>query len=67
MSSPGPKILRTDREVVLRSPLWEPKLTPSRRGEDLFLSVSLASPGVGPGGGGGSGGGGVGGMELGRR
>lgn len=52
MMSPGPKILRTEREVVLRSPLWEPKLTPSRRGEDLFLSVSLASPGVAPGGGG---------------
>jgi hypothetical protein len=44
---------------VLRSPLWEPKLTPSRRGEDLFLSVSLASPGMAPGG--------YGGMELGRR
>jgi hypothetical protein len=64
MSSPGPKILRTDREVVLRSPLWEPKLTPSRRGEDLFLSVSLASPGMAPGGGAA---GGYGGMELGRR
>ncbi|GAB7323762.1 hypothetical protein MBLNU13_g07222t1 [Cladosporium sp. NU13] len=62
MASAGPKILRTEREVVLRSPLWEPKLTPSRRGEDLFLSVSLASPGVeGPGGAGGAG------MELGRR
>ena len=59
MASAGPKILRTDCEVVLRSPLWEPKLTPSRRGEDLFLSVSLASPGVnGPAGSG---------MELGRR
>jgi hypothetical protein len=64
MSSPGPKILRTDREVVLRSPLWEPKLTPSRRGEDLFLSVSLASPGMAPSGGAA---GGYGGMELGRR
>jgi hypothetical protein len=64
MSSPGPKILRTDRDIVLRSPLWEPKLTPSRRGEDLFLSVSLASPGMGPGGGAA---GGYGGMELGRR
>jgi hypothetical protein len=64
MASNGPKILRTDREVVLRSPLWEPKLTPSRRGEDLFLSVSLASPGVdGPYGAAGVGGG----MELGRR
>lgn len=49
MQSPWPKILRTDREVVLKSPLWEPKLTPSRRGEDLYLSVSLASPGMGPG------------------
>jgi hypothetical protein len=65
MSSPGPKIMRTDREVVLRSPLWEPKLTPSRRGEDLFLSVSLASPGVGRGGAGGAGG--MGEMELGHR
>jgi hypothetical protein len=65
MSSPGPKILRTDRDFVLRSPLWEPKLTPSRRGEDLFLSVTLSSPGVGPGGAGGAGG--VGGMQLGRR
>jgi hypothetical protein len=66
MANAGPKILRTDREVVLRSPLWEPKLTPSRRGEDLFLSVSLASPGVdGPYGAAGVGGGG--GMELGRR
>lgn len=50
MQTPGPKILRTDREIVLNSPLWEPKLTPSRRGEDLFLSVSLASPGVAPAG-----------------
>nr|POE75638.1 hypothetical protein CFP56_53750 [Quercus suber] len=34
-------------EVVLQSPLlqyWEPKLTPQRRGDDLFLEVSLASP-----------------------
>ncbi|GAB7365551.1 hypothetical protein MBLNU230_g6623t1 [Neophaeotheca triangularis] len=29
------------------SPLWEPKLTPSRRGEDLWLSVGVASPGLG--------------------
>ncbi|KAM0714458.1 hypothetical protein Q7P37_010245 [Cladosporium fusiforme] len=50
MRSPGPKIMRTDKEVVLKSPLWEPKLTPSRRGEDLFLSVSLASPGIAHGG-----------------
>ena len=63
MANAGPKIRQTEREVVLKSPLWEPKLTPSRRGEDLFLSVSLASPGVeGPGGPGGGGG-----MELGRR
>lgn len=33
-----------EQEVLLKSPLWEPKLTPSRRGDDLFLSVSLASP-----------------------
>ena len=63
MASAEPRIVRTEREVVLRSPLWGPKLTPSRRGEDLFLSVSLPSPVVeGPGGGGGGGG-----MKLGRR
>ncbi|EME48801.1 hypothetical protein DOTSEDRAFT_40087 [Dothistroma septosporum NZE10] len=28
----------------LRSPLWEPKLTPRREGEDLYLSVSIATP-----------------------
>ncbi|KAK3111880.1 hypothetical protein LTR53_012434 [Teratosphaeriaceae sp. CCFEE 6253] len=33
-------------QVVLKSPLWEPKLTPRRRGDDLFLEVGLASPGV---------------------
>nr|OQO23109.1 hypothetical protein B0A51_07461 [Rachicladosporium sp. CCFEE 5018] len=42
--SPGPRVIRTDREVLVRSPLWEPKLTPSRRGEDLYLDVSLGSP-----------------------
>jgi hypothetical protein len=26
-------------QMVLKSPLWEPKLTPSRRGGDLYLSV----------------------------
>lgn len=28
-------------EMGLKSPLWEPKLTPSRRGDDLFLSVEV--------------------------
>lgn len=28
----------------LGSPLWEPKLTPSRKGEDLYLSVGVATP-----------------------
>lgn len=28
----------------LRSPLWEPKLTPRRMGGDLYLSVSVATP-----------------------
>ncbi|PIB01740.1 hypothetical protein CB0940_00600 [Cercospora beticola] len=28
----------------LGSPLWEPKMTPSRKGDDLFLSVSVATP-----------------------
>ncbi|WPH02432.1 Hypothetical protein R9X50_00529600 [Acrodontium crateriforme] len=32
------------QEVFVRSPLWEPKLTPSRRGDDLYLSVGMASP-----------------------
>ncbi|KAJ9630892.1 hypothetical protein H2203_001419 [Taxawa tesnikishii (nom. ined.)] len=27
------------QEMELKSPLWEPKLTPSRRGDDLFISV----------------------------
>jgi len=52
MTARGSKIVTTDREVVLRSPLWERKLTPTRRGDDLFLSVSLASPGLAPGAGG---------------
>ncbi|KAK5124729.1 hypothetical protein LTR85_001442 [Meristemomyces frigidus] len=46
MKSSGPTVLRSPiaQEVTLKSPLWEPKLTPSRRGDDLFLQVSLASP-----------------------
>ncbi|KAG9884419.1 hypothetical protein KCV05_g18482, partial [Aureobasidium melanogenum] len=28
-------------QMELKSPLWEPKLTPSRRGEDLYLSVEV--------------------------
>ena len=28
-------------QMALKSPLWEPKLTPSRRGDDLFLSVEV--------------------------
>lgn len=32
------------QEVVLKSPLWEPKLTPSRKGDDLYLNVSVGSP-----------------------
>jgi hypothetical protein len=55
MTARGSKIITTDREVVLRSPLWERKLTPTRRGDDLFLSVSLASPGLAPGAGNGAG------------
>lgn len=27
-----------------KSPLWEPKLTPRRMGDDLYLSVSIATP-----------------------
>lgn len=26
-------------ELVIKSPLWEPELTPSKRGDDLFISV----------------------------
>ncbi|KAK5114094.1 hypothetical protein LTR62_002663 [Meristemomyces frigidus] len=38
------------QQVGLESPVWEPKLTPSRRGDDLFLEVGLHSPrGFGPG------------------
>ncbi|KAF2774107.1 hypothetical protein EJ03DRAFT_120 [Teratosphaeria nubilosa] len=58
MTSPGPKVLRyanidaghgregvgITQEVMLKSPLWEPKLTPRRRGDDLFLDVGMASP-----------------------
>jgi hypothetical protein len=51
MTGPGSKIVTTDREVLLKSPLWERKLTPTRRGDDLYLSVGLASPGLAPGGG----------------
>ncbi|CAD0097109.1 unnamed protein product [Aureobasidium vineae] len=34
---------RTDQtpQMELKSPLWEPKLTPSRRGDDLYLSVEV--------------------------
>ncbi|KAF2215027.1 hypothetical protein CERZMDRAFT_90272, partial [Cercospora zeae-maydis SCOH1-5] len=28
----------------LGSPSWEPKMTPSRKGDDLYLSVSVATP-----------------------
>lgn len=31
----------------LKSPLWEPKLTPSRKGEDLYLQVGSATPRTG--------------------
>ena len=31
-------------EPPLKSPAWEPKLTPSRKGEDLYLSVGSATP-----------------------
>ena len=34
----------TEVEAPMKSPLWEPKLTPSRKGEDLYLSVGSATP-----------------------
>jgi hypothetical protein len=49
MTHRGSNIVTTDREVLLKSPLWERKLTPTRRGDDLYLSVGLASPGLAPG------------------
>ncbi|EMC99266.1 hypothetical protein BAUCODRAFT_396868 [Baudoinia panamericana UAMH 10762] len=51
-TTPGPQIARYVRgdaaseQVMVRSPLWEPKLTPTRRGEDLMLEVGVASPGI---------------------
>jgi len=46
--SPVPQLVARNsmmtQTVGLKSPLWEPKLTPRRRGEDLFLEVGLASP-----------------------
>lgn len=41
-----PVAAHTPQNVGLKSPQWEPKLTPSRRGEDLFLQVGMMSPGV---------------------
>ena len=37
---PGP----TQEVPALRSPPWDPKLTPSRRGKDLYLQVGVATP-----------------------
>lgn len=33
-----------DSHGQLKSPMWEPKLTPSRRGQDLYLRVEAATP-----------------------
>jgi hypothetical protein len=50
MKTPGPQLWRSPglpgqpQEVMLKSPLWEPKLTPSRKGDDLYLSVGVATP-----------------------
>ena len=50
MKSPEPHLWRSPglpgepQDVVLKSPLWEPKLTPSRRGNDLYLNVGIATP-----------------------
>ena len=50
MRTPGPQLWRSPglpgqpQEVMLNSPLWEPKLTPSRKGDDLYLSVGVATP-----------------------
>lgn len=37
-----PREVQVDKPV--KTPLWEPKLTPSRRGEDLYLQVGSATP-----------------------
>ena len=50
MKSAGPHLWKSPglpgevQQVALKSPLWEPKLTPSRRGDDLYLSVGIGSP-----------------------
>ena len=50
MKTPGSQLWRSPglpgqpQEVTLKSPLWEPKLTPSRKGDDLYLSVGVATP-----------------------
>lgn len=41
---PAPTPRETQVEPPLKSPLWEPKLTPSRKGEDLYLQVGVATP-----------------------
>lgn len=33
-----------DTAAPMKSPLWEPKLTPRKEGDDLYLSVSAATP-----------------------
>ncbi|KAK3722524.1 hypothetical protein LTR37_002516 [Vermiconidia calcicola] len=35
------------QHVSMKSPLWEPKITPSRRGDDLYLDVGVATPRTG--------------------
>lgn len=53
MNGPRPQLVQSksdgivSKEVALKSPLWEPKLTPRRQGDDLYLSVSAATPGNG--------------------
>ncbi|KAI5370166.1 hypothetical protein Slin15195_G010440 [Septoria linicola] len=39
-----PLTVKTRSVGSLKSPLWEPKMTPSRKGDDLYLSVSIATP-----------------------
>ncbi|KAF2169821.1 hypothetical protein M409DRAFT_52316 [Zasmidium cellare ATCC 36951] len=36
--------MNTAVDAPMKSPLWEPKLTPRKEGDDLYLSVSAATP-----------------------
>lgn len=39
-----PLAVEMKTQAPIKSPLWEPKLTPRREGDDLYLAVSAATP-----------------------